>query len=426
MDKVKTDKNAISLEMRHVLDDEFARWYPLCIDTAYGGFYSDINYRWELDGTQEKMIVTQARHVWSTANAAMFYQKDNVLRDIASRGVEFLRNTMWDQEFGGFYDLVNRRGEPLKENGEIIKRAYGGAFAIYALSAYYRASGDTAALHFAQEAFQWFEQHSYDPLHGGYFQFMSRNGTPFTEGYRGAPPKDQNSMIHLLECFTELYKVWPDPTLKERLHSTLRIIRDTITTDKGYMVLFFQRDWTPVSYRDSSSEVREKNYEFDHVSFGHDVETAYLMLEASEALGMKNDTTTLRAAKKMVDHVLRNGWDKDHGGIYDGGYYFQGEDRPSIVRKTKEWWAQVEAFNSFLMMSELFPDDALDYYGKFRAQWEYCKKYLIDNEHGGWYWGGVDMVPNNVLSPKGTIWKADYHTSRALINCIRRLKSETI
>jgi mannobiose 2-epimerase len=233
-------------------------------------------------------------------------------------------------------------------------------------------------------------------------------------------------MIHLLECFTELYKVWPDPTLKERLHSTLRIIRDTITTDKGYMVLFFQRDWTPVSYRDSSSEVREKNYEFDHVSFGHDVETAYLMLEASEALGMKNDTTTLRAAKKMVDHVLRNGWDKDHGGIYDGGYYFQGEDRPSIVRKTKEWWAQVEAFNSFLMMSELFPDDALDYYGKFRAQWEYCKKYLIDNEHGGWYWGGVDMVPNNVLSPKGTIWKADYHTSRALINCIRRLKSETI
>ncbi len=116
---------------------------------------------------------------------------------------------------------------------------------------------------------------------------MSREGIPFTDGYRGTPPKDQNTMIHLLECFTELYEVWPDVTLRERLSSVLQIIRDTITTDKGYMKLFFQRDWTPVSYRESNSIIREKNYEFDHVSFGHDVETAYLMFEASEALGIQ-------------------------------------------------------------------------------------------------------------------------------------------
>ena len=233
-------------------------------------------------------------------------------------------------------------------------------------------------------------------------------------------------MIHILECFTELYKVWPDPLLKERLHSLLVLIRDTVTTSKGNLILYFKRDWTPISYRDSSSAVREKYYEFDHVSFGHDVETAYLMLEASEALGIENDTTTLNVAKNMVDHVLQNGWDKDDGGIYDGGYYFNESDHATILRKTKEWWAQVEALNSFLMMSQLFPNDELHYYEKFCEQWKFCKKYVIDQKYGGWYWGGIDIVPGNVHSPKGSIWKCTYHTSRGMINCINRLESETL
>jgi mannobiose 2-epimerase len=422
----QTDRDIICSEMQRVLDRELAMWYPLCMDTACGGYYSDINFRWELEGPQDKMVVTQARHVWATANAAMFYQKDNTLRTIGAHGVEFLRDRMWDHEFGGFYDLVSRKGEPRREDGQIVKRAYGNAFAIYGLAAYYAASGDTTALKLAKDGFAWLEQHSHDPAHGGYFQFMSRDGTPFTSGYGSYPPKDQNSTIHLLECFTELCRVWPDPLVKERLHSLLRIVRDTITMEKGYMMLFFQRDWAPVSYRDASPVERERNYEFDHVSFGHDVEVAYLMLEASEALGIKNDTTTLRKAKTMVDHVLRNGWDEQQGGIFDGGYYFPGQEKPSIVRRTKEWWAQVEAFNSFLIMSELFPSDPMQYYDRFCDQWDYCKKYLIDSVYGGWYWGGADIVPSITRSAKGSIWKADYHTSRALINCIRKLKGERI
>jgi cellobiose epimerase len=425
-DDLQTTRDIIAIEMQQVLNDEFRLWYPLSIDTSFGGFFSDIDYQWKLDGRQNKMIVTQSRHVWSTANAGIFYQKDNTLRNVAGHGVQFLENKMWDKEFGGFFNLVSREGEPLKEVGEIIKTAYGNAFAIYGLAAYYRASGDTAALKLAQETFWWLEKHSYDPYNGGYFQFMSPNGIPFTEGYKASPPKDQNSSIHILECFTELYKVWPDSTLKERLFLMLRLVRDIITTDKGYMVLFFQGDWTPISYRDSNAAAREKNYEFDHVSFGHDVETAYLMLEASEALGMKNDSVTLEVAKKMVDHTLRNGWDKERRGIYDGGYYFQGEEKTTIVRNTKEWWSQVEALNSFLMMSDLFPNDEQQYYEKFCIQWNYCKKYLIDKEHGGWYWSGVDIVPNMKYSPKSSIWKCNYHTSRALINCINRIKSQTI
>jgi len=405
-----------------VLDDEFRLWYPLSVDSVCGGFYSDINYRWELDGRQNKMIVTQARHVWSTSNAVMFYRESRNLRTVAAHGVQFLRNIMWDHTYGGFYDLVDRHGEPVRENGQLVKKAYGNAFALYGLSTYYRATGDTTALRLAQETFHWLENHSHDPVHGGYYQFISREGTPFMSGYGRTPPKDQNSTIHLLESLTELYRAWPDSTVRKRLRELLHIIRDTITTDKGYMVLFFDRNWTPVSYRDSSNDIREKNQDLDHVSFGHDVETAYLMLEASEALGMANDTTTLKAAKKMVDHALQNGWDAERGGLYDRGYYYGKDSRAIVIRKTKEWWSQAEALNSFLIMSELFPNDEMAYYDKFRMQWKYCLRYLIDNKHGGWYWGGVDIVPSNRFSPKGSIWKGNYHTSRALINCLRRME----
>ena len=421
------DRDTIASEMQLALDTETEKWFSIALDTAMGGYFSDISADWRLDGPQNKMIVTQARDVWSASKLARFYERDTVLRSAATHGIKFLMNVMWDQKFGGFYELVDRSGKPLGERGTLVKTAYGNAFAIYGLAAYYNASGDTTALNLARQAFQWLEKHSYDSVYGGYFQFLSREGSPFPSGLRGVPPKDQNSSIHLLESFTELYHVWRDPLLRDRLASMLNIIRDTITTDRGNLVLFFNRDWTPISFRDSSRQARERGYEFDHVSFGHDVETAYLMLEAAEALGMRNDPRTLSVAKRMVDHVLAEGRDTVRGGIFDGGYYEKGEARPSIVRRTKEWWAQAEALNSFLMMSVLFPSDERNYYGEFCVQWQYCKDFVLDNRRGGWYWGGTDIVPENRNLPKGGIWKATYHTSRAMMNCIRRLlnKSES-
>lgn len=428
-EKLITNKDTILAEMEHTLNRSFQLWYPLSVDSADGGFYSDIDYKWQLKGKQDKMIVTQARHVWSTSNAAYFEKKYDYLTKISAHGFKFLKDVMWDNKYGGFYSLVSREGKVIDRNefglpGEkqIIKDAYGNAFAIYGLAAYYKVSKNTEALKLAEETFNWLDKHSYDPEYGGYFQYLSRNGTPFKDGYHGVPPKDQNSSIHILEAFTELYTVWPDSRVKERLASLLHIIRDKFVTDKGYLDLFFKRDLTPVSYRDSSSEVRKKHFELDHVSFGHDIETGYLLLEASKALGIKNDTTTLRIAKKMVDHTLKNGWDKKVGGIFDGGYYFKGEKRISIIMKTKQWWSQVEALNSCLMMSQLFPKDPINYYQKFCKQWNYIKNYLIDKKYGGFYWGGIDEVPDINTSPKGTIWKGDYHTTRGLINCIKRLR----
>jgi len=110
--------------------------------------------------------------------------------------------------------------------------------------------------------------------------------------------------------------------------------------------LFVNADISPVSYRDSAEQVRQKNWTLDHISFGHDVETAFLMLEASEIAGLENDTLTLRKAKNMVDHSIENGWDKSVGGFYDAGYYFKNQDTVTIIRDTKNWWAQAEGMNS--------------------------------------------------------------------------------
>ncbi len=364
-------KDTLSTQMQNLLNDTFNLWYPLSIDTVYGGFFSDINYKWKLEGNQNKMIVTQARHVWTNANASMYFNKKEPFFQTAEHGYKFLRNVMLDKKYGGFYNLVNREGEPVKEKGKIIKQIYGIAFAVYGLAAYYQAFGDTSALNLAVNTFKWMDKHSYDPRYEGYFQFLTREGKPFKNGYRNVPPKDQNSMIHIMESFTELYHVWPDPMLKKRLYSLFHLVRDTVIGNKGYMTLFFKRDWTPISYKDSSEASRKKNFELDHISFGHDVETAYLLLDASKTLGIKNDTTTLRIAKQLDDFTLENGWDIKKGGIYDGGYEFKGSNIVKIVLKAKEWWSQIETLNSFFMMSIFYPHDKHEYYNHFLIQWNY-------------------------------------------------------
>ena len=399
-------------------------WYPRAVDTVYGGFLSTFTFDWQPTGKQDKMIVTQARHTWSCAKASVLYPDNPVYKEGARHGFLFLRDVMWDKQHGGFHNLVDRAGNPIQE----MKTAYGNAFGIYALSAYYGASGDTSALNLVKKAFAWLEGHSHDAVHKGYFQHLQHDGSvivrpdtiPSTSdlGY-----KDQNSSIHLLEAFTELYQVWPDSLVKKRLSEMLHLIRDQQVTDKGYLTLFFKPDWTPISFKDSANEVILKHGNLDHVSFGHDVETAYLMIEASHVLGINNDALTHTVAKRMIDHSLNNGWDYKTGGFYDEGYYFRDSTGISILKDTKNWWAQAEGLNTLLLMAGLYPDDPLDYYGKFNQMWSYIDTYLIDHEHGDWYAGGLDKQPDMKTELKGHIWKGNYHQFRSLSNCVKALEN---
>ncbi len=406
------------------------KWYPLAVDMEDGGFFSDITYDFKIGENQDKMIVSQARHIWTNAVAAKQHPGNKEYITNAQHGFEFLRDAMWDKANGGFHNLVSKKGMPIIDTDE-AKTAYGNSFAIYGLAAYYDASGNKEVLDLAKKTFYWLEEHSHDSIHRGYYQSLKIDGTPI-ERTKAFPStsnvgyKDQNSSIHLLESFTALYKVWPDELLAERLEELLVLIRDTITTEKGYMNLFFEKDWAPLTFTNQSKEIIKEHYYLDHVSFGHDVETAFLMLEASHALGGKQDALTLEKGKKMVDHALRTGWDGDLGGFYDGGYYFDGEENITIVNDDKNWWSQAEGLNSLLMMSFYFPDDKIAYRTYFDKLWKYTNTYLMDKEHGGWYEWGIDKRPESKTARKGHIWKTTYHNYRALINCQELLKKGKI
>ena len=424
----KTIENSLLSELEVAAKDNLIdKWYPLILDVDDGGYYSDVTHDFKIGENHNKMIVTQARHVWVNAKASLIYNNSSYLT-YANHGFEFLKNKMWDSINGGFYNLVKKDGEPILRHGQ-EKTAYGNSFAIYGLAALYEASKNPEALEYAKKTFYWLEEHSHDADLKGYFQNLNLDGTPITRpedepstsdlGY-----KDQNSSIHLLEAFTALYDVWPDELLKERLEELLLLIRDTIVTDKGYMNLFFTSDWTPISFKNTSKENIKKHYYLNHVSFGHDIEIAYLMLEASHALGLKNDSITLKKAKLLVDHTIKNGIDKEIGGLYDGGYYYKNEDSISIINDKKNWWAQAEGLNSLLIMNDYFPDDELDYKAQFDNLWNYTKTYFIDNEFGGWYEWGIDKSPDSKTALKGHIWKSTYHNFRALTNCIKILKKD--
>ncbi len=425
--KSVSDMHTIAHEMEGSLNDQLINiWYPMSIDTIYGGFLSDFKYDWTPDGPHDKMIVTHARHVWTTSKMAAFYPEDSLrFLGYATHGFNYLKDRMWDMENGGFHNLLTREGEVIKDfrSPVIIKTAYGNAFAIYGLAAYYKVSGNEEALDLAKEAFYWLEEHSYDSINGGYYQNMTENGDRLEGNNRYSFPKDQNSSIHLLEAFSELYLVWQDEVLRQRLQELLVLIRDTMVSEGGSLRLYFSEDWKPFSLYDSVS-VKDYNpgsFYADHISFGHDIETAYLLLEASEVLGLENDTTTEIVAKKMTDYTLRNGWDPK-GGVYDGGYNFKDADSITIINRSKQWWGQAEAMNTLLIMADKYPDDPLQYKEKFKVMWDYIKQNLIDQEHGGWYPGAIDIDPEYKTAPKAQIWKCNYHTSRSLMNCLKRLE----
>lgn len=406
-----SQREKIAAEIDSVLNDQYKLWYPQTVDEEYGGFLSRFSYDWELEGSQNKFIVTQARHVWTSSKIAYHDSDHRDFENYGKHGFDFLKNVMWDKEYGGFYNHVNREGEVLTDDdGNIRKQLYGNAFGIYGLASYYEVSKNEEALTLAKKAFNWLEKGSYDQENGGYLNSLTREGKSYKDGFA----KDYNSGIHILEALAELHQVWPDSIVHDRLYEMFRIVRDSIVTDKGYMNLYFHPDWQPVVYKDSSRSLQKENQNIDHITFGHDIETAFLLLEAAHSLGFEADST-LSMAKKMVDHTIDHAWDEQDGGIYDYGYYFQGDDTLTVTSTSKEWWSQVEALHSLLIMAQYFPDDPHNYFNLFARQWAYIKEYMLDHEHGGWYRSGIDEDPEAKESPKASIWKGNYHTVRGLL-----------
>jgi cellobiose epimerase len=202
-----------------------------------------------------------------------------------------------------------------------------------------------------------------------------------------------------------LSRVDARPVVKERLRELLTIVRDKIAVEPGALNLYLTRDWRAIPAHDS---------------FGHDVETAYLLVEAAEALGIPDDARTWEVARRLVDHALDWGWDDEHGGFYDKGESF---GAPAWDRK-KVWWTEAEGLNALLVMHHKFGMRTDRYSKAFRKQWDFIEKHMIDPVHGGWFAETARDGTRIGDGAKANPWKANYHTSRALMNVATLLGRE--
>ena len=391
--------------------DVLGVWFPRSVDTEHGGFHSHFARDWKELPSDGKFSVFQGRMTWVAAQVVLREPKrKEEFLPIVRHGVDYLADVMWDKEYGGFFWGLDDAGQITSAFGD-EKEMYGISFCIYGAAAAYQATGEPKALELAKNGFLWADKHAHDAAHGGYFEWLARDGTRIipqvpngrveTNGIGPINYKTMNTHIHLLEAFTQLYQVWPDATLRSRLEELLAIVRDKICVEPGVMNLYFTNAWHPIP---------------DHDSYGHDVETAYLMLETDELLHKKASEATERMARLLVDHALAYGWDTQNGGFYREGTAFgKAEDT------MKEWWIQMEGLNALLMMHERYGTEDNVYFQRFLQQWNFIRQHTIDAEyHGDFNVTKADGAP--VTEDKGSIWKAAYHDGRAFWNVSARLR----
>jgi mannobiose 2-epimerase len=411
----RTPTRKTYLQLASEVDDALRKdvlnvWFPRTVDNEHGGFHSHYARDWSTEPSDGKLSVFQGRMTWVASQVVI---REPQLKDqfvpIVRHGVDFLDSVMWDQQSGGFFWGLDDTGK-ISAAFTDAKELYGIGFCIYGAAAAYEATGDPKALALAKKGFLWADEHAHDPANGGYFEWLSRDGKlvipKVANGQVETGPvgplnfKSMNTHIHMLEAFTQLYRVWPDPTLRARVEELLAIVRDKICVDPGVMNLYFTNEWQAIP---------------DHDSYGHDVETAYLMLESDEVLHHAATERTERMARKLVDHALAYGWDATNGGFFREGTTF---GKPEDTNK--EWWVQVEGLNALLLMHQLYGKQDGRYFQRFLEQWSFIQKHTIDREYRGLYnLTKADGTP--ITHDKGSIWKAAYHDGRAFWNVRDRL-----
>jgi len=321
--------------------------------------------------------------------------------DFEKRAYHYFITHFTDKEHGGVYWSVDYKGNPSDRK----KQVYAQSFAIYALSEYYRATGSTGALELAISLFNTIEEYSYDSIKGGYIDAFAEDWSATTDLRLSAKDanekKTMNTHLHILEAYCNLYSLWADKTLKTKIENLLHNFNThIIDSSTGHLALFFDENWKPQSTL---------------ISYGHDIEAAWLLQEAAETIcdAVWIDTTKQLAIRLTA--VASEGLDAD------GGLWYEYESADNHLVKEKHWWPQAEAvvgfFNAWQVShQEIYLQHALN-------SWNFIKKRIRDSKYGEWVWG---VRADNVVmqeQDKVGIWKCPYHNGRMCMEMMKRISA---
>lgn len=385
-------------ELEQELEDILSFWITHTPDLEHGGFYGRIDNENNVDKTAYKGLVLNTRILWSFATAYSFNGGKEYL-EMANRSYRYILQHFADPAFGGVYWSVDHKGN--MKDGK--KQIYGLAFCIYAMAAYYQATGDQQALHFAKDLFEYIEKYSFDKTKGGYLEAFSRGWEPIDDlrlSEKDAnEKKTMNTHLHIIEAYTALFRVWQNDRLKERIIHLLGIFEDHIINKKNYHLhLFMDENW----------EVRSTG-----VSFGHDIEAAWLLLECAEILDDRGWIEKYKMLAVKIADAANEGMDKD------GGLWYEFDPVSAQWIKEKHSWPQAEAMVAFMQLYLMKRDNK--YLEGSISSWRFIRDHLKDNKNGEWFWGVYADYSNMKAEDKIGFWKCPYHGTRACMEVIKRI-----
>jgi mannobiose 2-epimerase len=379
-------------------------WYPEVIDYQDGGYRLNHDLTGKWSGQANKSLVAQSRTLWFFSRLAGSAYGNREFLEAASHGYAFLRDRMWDQEFGGFYWEVDSSGHTVTNP---VKKMYGQAFGLYALTEYATASGDLTATATAKELFSLMETQAHDTVYGGYWEILPRDwSVPLRTANRsdGCVVKTMNTHLHLLEALTTFHKLTCEPSARERLIELIFVNSSSVLRKNvGACTDKYLRNWEPLH---GSNE--------DRVSYGHDIENIWLLVESCKSAGIFT-SLLLDLYRTLFRYALDHGFDWRHGGFYDSGPLNTQADR-----RDKIWWVQAEGLIAALQMYRLSGEEI--YWNCFARTLEWIVGHQADWQHGDWY---ASLSPNGKVSGvKAGPWKTPYHNGRAMLRCLDLLTEE--
>ena len=365
-------------------------------DTEYGGYYGYMGYDLAVDTHYEKGCILNSRILWFFSNAYMLLGEEH-LKDAAVHAYKFLKDYCMDYDNGGVYWSVTYDGKILDDT----KHTYNQAFAIYALSSYYDAVKDEEALKTAKGLFNLIEEKCTDE--DGYLEAFTRTFEPAGNDKLSEngvmADKTMNTLLHVFEAYTELYRVCHDAKVAERLRFMLDVFKDKIFNENiGRQEVFFDKDYNTL---------------IDLYSYGHDIETAWLLDRGLKVLGDSQYTEMFAPVTHALAENIYN------RAFINGSVMTEAENGVNDV--VRVWWVQAESIVGFINEGQK-PGDGAKYFEAAGQIWEYIKTYFIDKRDGSeWFWS-VNEDGSPTKKPIVEPWKCPYHNGRMCIEVIRRMK----